>query len=860
MQRLHDAWLVRRPVVVELAVAPAVLNEPERCDRPPYELSAGFTFQRERLAFLVWANNYDFRSGELIWWHGRKAERTLPGTRAGGEADLVLGDNAIAYVDGGPPQPPGSASGPPVITRWNAEAGAMQPVGRAAPAVDLARDQLAAVGHRAGPARVIAPAGSGKTRVLTERLRHLVVDRHVHPGSITALAFNTKAAEELRTRCADFHSPAGPHIRTLNSLGLWICNTFGGAGQMRVLDEPAARDLIQRIYSVRRQANTDTVVPYIDGLSTIRLSLVRPDEAEEEVPDAPGLGDGFAEYRAALAAAGAVDFDEQIYRAIEILLTTPAAREAAQRRCRHLLVDEFQDLNPAHVLLIRLLCAPGFDCFGVGDDDQVIYDYAGADPAFLINYRDYFPGAAEHALEVNYRCPAPIVDAARHVLAYNRRRVAKEIRSVVEGGPEALEVHETPADGMAAETVEVLRNWIAEGTSPGEIAVLARVNSALLPVQISCGEAGIPCSTPVTADVLSRTGVRTALAYLRIGLDPRHIRAADVRETIRRPSRGISPLLTEMLTKPRGTSLEDLRRLAGKWTGRDAPKLDIFADDVERLATVCGKSSTATALRFIRVGLGLDDTMEVLDSSRREADRSTHADDLVALESVALLHPDPVGFEEWLRATFSRPASGGPRVLLSTIHKIKGREWPRVVIYGASTGLLPHRLSHDIEAERRVFHVALTRCRERVVVVAPDANKSIFIDELTGSRTLDERRPLERPSNLARSAAAGVARRDRRQPPRGGPSAEPVRERPAGAVPAEEALRTWRRTAAARDSVKPYVILSDKELIGIADRQPDNLRALARCPGIGPIRLERWGDEILSVIRSAGAVGSNVEP
>src|SRR4029077_2490341 len=107
---------------------------------------------------------------------------------------------------------------------------------------------------------------------------------------------------------------------------------------------------------------------------------------------------------------------EQIYRSLEILLTDPTARATAQRLCRHLLVDEFQDLNPAHVLLIRLLSAPGYDCFGVGDDDQVIYDYAGADPAFLINYSDYFPGAAEHALEVNYRCPAPIVDAARHVL------------------------------------------------------------------------------------------------------------------------------------------------------------------------------------------------------------------------------------------------------------------------------------------------------------------------------------------------------------------------------------------------------------------------------------------------------------
>ena len=125
--------------------------------------------------------------------------------------------------------------------------------------------------------------------------------------------------------------------------------------------------------------------------------------------------------------AGAVDFDEQIYRAIEILLRDPEARSVAQSRCRHLLVDEFQDLNPAHMLLIRLLSAPAYDIFGVGDDDQVIYGYAGATPEYLINFEDYFAGAQAYALEVNYRCPPAVVTAATHVLSYNAARIAKTI-------------------------------------------------------------------------------------------------------------------------------------------------------------------------------------------------------------------------------------------------------------------------------------------------------------------------------------------------------------------------------------------------------------------------------------------------
>ena len=178
----------------------------------------------------------------------------------------------------------------------------------------------------------------------------------------------------------------------------------------------------QRLIEIRRQSNTDTVAPYIEALSAIRLGLTAPRLVEESFPDASGIAEGFDRYRAALATAGAVDFDEQIYQAIEILLTDPTARAAAQARCRFLLVDEFQDLNPAHLLLIRLLAAPSYDCFGVGDDDQVIYGYSGATPEFLIDYPRYFPGAGAHALTVNYRCPPAVIGAARHLLSYNARR------------------------------------------------------------------------------------------------------------------------------------------------------------------------------------------------------------------------------------------------------------------------------------------------------------------------------------------------------------------------------------------------------------------------------------------------------
>jgi DNA helicase-2/ATP-dependent DNA helicase PcrA len=939
-EELHEHWLKRRPVVVELGMDPAALRAPEHCERPVYELTPHFEFSRERLHYLIWANNYDARSGDPIWWHGRKAARRYAneGVSESAVADLTLADGSPMFVDGGPPQPPVLPSGIGVVHRWNAEAGRLRRAksapfaagaGAAAGAgssFGLAPDQLAAVWHGTGPARVIAPAGSGKTRVLTERLRYLVSDCGVHPGTITALAYNNKAARELQERCVDITDAQAVSIRTLNSLGLWVCNEFGSTGRLRVLEEPAVRELLQRHVEIRRQSNTDTVAPYIEALSAIRLGLTAPHLVEEAIPDAVGIADAFPRYRSALADANAVDFDEQIYHAIEILLADHSARALAQSTCRYLLVDEFQDLNPAHLLLLRLLAAPAYDCFGVGDDDQVIYGYSGATPEYLINFASYFPGATTHPLTINYRCPPAVVGAARHLLSYNSRRLDKEIHApdgrtddpTPFGGPlrgsGPVCVLNSSAGGMAGLAVDTISSWRDGGVDPSDIAVLARVNSALLPVQVACMEAGVPCTTPLSSGVLQRTGIRTAFAYLRIGSDPQSIRREDVLETIRRPSRGIAPKVIDMLTSRPTTSITDIRRLAGRLSGRDVPKLGAYASDLDTVVRGCRTSATA-ALRAIRVEVGLGDTMDVLDSSRSEADRSTHTDDLAALESVAALHPEVATFETWLREVLGRSSVEGPVVLLSTIHRIKGREWGHVVIFGVSRGLFPHRLGNDEEGERRVFHVALTRARRQVVALADADAPSIFLAELDGSRVP----PAPRSADEARNGTARAERRnkgggtEKRRGTRGPrvftevrlPSVEAtigllvedkgnsgtVVELAEGAAilsmgavrlrlpfgsdvrvngqsvtlvgpgqatssdggEAEKALRTWRSETASHDAVPAYVILKDVELTDIATRDPSTLAELAKCRGIGQIRLERWGDEILAVLEAARA-------
>ena len=291
--------------------------------------------------------------------------------------------------------------------------------------------------------------------------------------------------------------------------------------------------------------------------------------------------------------------------------------------------------------------------------------------------------------------------------------------------------------------------------------MLTRVNSSLLPIQVALVEAGIPCNAPLDRKALERTGVRTALAYLRMGLNPGALGRDDVQQTIRRPSRGIAPNVVAMATERGTTSVTDIGRLANRLSGRDGPKLLAYADALDAVVAAAS-STTAAVVRAIRVQVGLGETMDVLDSSRREADRSTHTDDLVALESVAALHPEAASFEAWLRDLLAQPPASGPGVLLSTIHKIKGREWEHVIVYGASQGLLPHRLSDDEEGERRVFHVALTRAIRQVVVLADADAPSPFVAELDGSRP---RQPIGWPAVLADPSATRSSRRPARSMP-----------------------------------------------------------------------------------------------
>ena len=866
IDRLRSLRMTRTRAVFELRADLDV--EPPVLDVPYWQLSPNTDLEGESLQHLLFDHSVDARQPDepTISAVSKAVGAGARPLRSGfGDVETNQGP---AWCDGGPLEWfDDDELGAPVIPAVHLSLGSLAAINNAAPSADLAADQLRAVAHSGGGARIIAPAGSGKTRVLTERARHLIRDRGIDPAAVCLVAFNVRAREEMQERTTDL---AGLQIRTLNSLALAILRGAGpfrspaGRNPPQVIDELEVRRLLGGLVGGRRVAMADPLAVWIEALTSTRLGLRSPAVVEQEFGgDVHGFADVVEQFRERLADAGAVDFDEQILGAIEVMCTDPVARAAARRACGVLLVDEFQDLTPAHILLIRLLAGPSANVFGVGDDDQTIYGYAGASPLWLIDFADLFPGSAAHDLQVNYRCPPSLVEAAANLLTHNRRRIHKSV-SARSGRPTLADEIKVPAgEDPLNDTIAAVSGLLDNGVPPTDIAVLARVNATLLGPMILLEEDGIHTNRPVGESFLERTGVAGALAWLRAAVSAENrLPGSSLETAVRRPPRGLSRRLAGWVGEQR--SPRQLRALAERLhQERDQLKVLEFTAQLERLRNLAaGDATTVDLLVSIRDDIGLGRALDNrLDASRRSVDRSTHGDDLAALLAVAERCPDPAAFPDWLARRLTPTKPDEFAVTLSTIHRVKGREWPHVIVHDASEGLMPHRLSSDTEEERRVFHVAITRASESVAITA-SRPQSPFIAEM---RTPGQPEPDPEPRTPAvRNAAAkhGVGTKRSARVQRTG---EQAPRRAAKAPPAastldqvrlREQLKAWRSATAKAAGVPAYVVFNDETLYQIADRRPQSDDDLLSITGIGPVKLERYGEDIFAIVnRIEGASG-----
>ena len=821
---IATAWATREALIIEATSLP--MQRAASVTGRFWTLDPSAAPPNDGLTFHLTANAVDARSpgNWMLLSQAVDAGCTPVHTT---EGDVQLPDGTTTWIDGGPLEWVTGVG--PILPRLHIECGSLRTLHTPVlPDQTLTVDQSEAVTHQRGPARIIAPAGSGKTRVLTERLRYLV-GSGLSTGSITLVAYNVRAQQEMAERLDDV---PGVRVSTLHALAFRVLRSIDPtAPRPEVLDEIGVRRLLEPLLpSIRRRADTDGVEPWVDAVNSCRDSLADPADIARRSDQLDGLEHVVLAYREQLRRSGRIDYSEMVLRACEGLLADPNLLNRVRAGVGMLLVDEFQDLTPALMLFVRLLAGPANEVFCVGDDDQTIYGFSGATPRWLVDFDDSFPGARHHALTINHRCPADVVAATDLLLSHNTVRVSKAITAREDAPADGLTVH--PPTGAAPELAmtRTIADSIEHGTRPGDIAVLARTNAGLIASYIHLHHAGVPCRPPngLGTELLHRSGVAALLAWVDLATS-RSLDPASLTTALQRPRRKTTPGLTKVIVSK--DDLDDLERFVAsnsKQEFRDS--LVEFCTDIRRARRLVINGANSRQL----IAHLLDDTniassLDALDSSQRAPRRATHRDQLEAIRSVAELEPRPTHLVPFivshLPTSADRKNPDGDRVTLDTVHRVKGLEWPRVHVIGVADGSFPHRLADDIEEERRIFHVAITRCSTSVDIWCGEP-ESPFVDELTSAQDATTTR----------------------EPPRSRPRMRSPRSAPTTDNALYQALVEW-RTATARSLAKPaYTVFSNAVLASISDIAPTDLRSLAAISGVGPTKLERWGDEVLAIV------------
>ncbi|HYQ81566.1 MAG TPA: UvrD-helicase domain-containing protein, partial [Anaeromyxobacteraceae bacterium] len=424
------------------------------------------------------------------------------------------------------------------------------------PILDPLNDaQREAVLHGDGPLLVLAGAGSGKTRVIVHRIAHLVRDREVAPWHVLAVTFTNKAAGEMRERLSALLGPQAREawVQTFHAFGArFLRREASRAGlppEFAIYDDGDQMSLVKRLLAEAGWGDDDRLTPR-EALSRIdrwKNQGLWPDEVRPAEDDAEGQAalEVYRRYERALGRAGAADFGDLLVRPLKLLQGDEAFRARWAGRFRYLLVDEFQDTSPVQYRLVRLLAGDPPNVCVVGDDDQAIYRWRGADVANILEFDRDFPGTRVVKLEQNYRSTQNVLDAAHAVISRARRRREKRLWTERERGePLRLLVGQDEHD-EAERIAQAIQAERLRGTRGDEVAVLYRVNAQSRPVEAALRAARIPYVIVRGQSFYERAEVKDAAAYLRLALNPRS--DLDLLRVVNRPPRGIGDKTVERL-------------------------------------------------------------------------------------------------------------------------------------------------------------------------------------------------------------------------------------------------------------------------------------------------------------------------
>ncbi|MBU0498975.1 MAG: DNA helicase Rep [Gammaproteobacteria bacterium] len=657
----------------------------------------------------------------------------------------------------------------------------------------LNSQQLAAVQHISGPLLVLAGAGSGKTRVITRKIVHLIEQCGVSPQHIAAVTFTNKAAREMKERASGLlkgKPSRGLRVSTFHNLGLDIlrreCRRLDYKPGFSIFDAQDSENLLRELLRKQRGEESEAVSTALWRISTWKNAMLEPGEALSVAgEEAEALHARlYAEYQRHLHAYNAVDFDDLILLPARLFRTDQDALEHWRGRIRYLLVDEYQDTNQCQYEMVRLLVDIRQAITVVGDDDQSIYAWRGARPENLVALKADFPGLRIIKLEQNYRSSGRILHAANRLIANNPHVFEKRLWS--DHGPgEPIRIIECRDEENEAQRVvsAILKAHHGQGAGFGDFAVLFRGNHQARPFEKALREHQIPYFLSGGTSFFARAEIKDIMAYLRLLANPDDD-AAFLR-IINTPRREIGPSTLEKLAgyaKLRGGSLltacEELGlQEALNRQGRD--KLQAFAQWLGIISNQAVKEDPVQAIRLLVQELEYDRWLREISSSDAVADRRMqNVNDLIAWLERLYRNEEIKDLASLInRITLldllerQDEEGGGDKVHLMTLHAAKGLEFPCVFLVGAEEELLPHRASieeDNVEEERRLAYVGITRARQGLTITLAKQRRrygetvacepSRFLNELPeqdiewlrlGEKPSEEERKLQGSAHLA---------------------------------------------------------------------------------------------------------------
>lgn len=582
--------------------------------------------------------------------------------------------------------------------------------------MQVSNAQLQAITHGAGPAIVLAGPGSGKTLVITQRVRYLIEAYHVRPQEILVITFTKAAAQEMQSRFQALSRQRGVTFGTFHAVFFHILKYAYHYSAANILTEEKKYQILQRLLSesgLHFEDEKETLSEIASEISVVKNEQIPLEHYYSKSCPEEVFRGFYRKYEEMHRREGLLDFDDMMTMTYELLTQRADILAAWQRHYRYILVDEFQDINLLQYAILRLLADPERNLFIVGDDDQSIYRFRGAKPEIMLNFPKDYPDAKQIVLDRNFRSVASVIRAAQLVIRENTKRFAKRAVHVRKGQGQ-IDIREfSGQEHESLYLIKKVQESLAGGIPPNEIAVLYRTNQGARPYAERLMEFNIPFEMrDALPNIYEHWIAKDLFAYLHLARE--RLDRAEFLQVMNRPKRYIARDAIDAKV----ISLETLRTY---YEDKDwmLDRIDRLELDLRMLKDM----APYAAVNYIRYGMNYEEYLQEYAKARRmKPEELTDILDEIQdgcrpFKTVEAWYEHLTAYKERLLEQRGKKERDPDAITLATLHSAKGLEFQEVFLVDVNEGTIPHRkasMEADLEEERRLFYVGMTRAKDRL--------------------------------------------------------------------------------------------------------------------------------------------------